>query len=54
VPPEGILRLDLSGDDARLRDWLGGTAVSVAVAPGPSAIRSLTVATRDGGQVVIT
>jgi hypothetical protein len=54
VPPQGILRLDLSGDDASLRDWLGGATLPVTVTPGPSAIRSLAVATRDGGLVVIT
>lgn len=46
--PTGIERLSLTGDAARLAAWLGSLAVPADVAPGPSAIRSLTVATTTG------
>jgi hypothetical protein len=45
VRPAGIASLQLTGDEDRLRDWLGGIEVPVDVAPGPPAIRSLTIAT---------
>ena len=53
VQPLGIGRLDLTGDEERLREWLGGDLVNVAVGPGDSSIVRMTVATADGGQIVI-
>jgi hypothetical protein len=53
VHPLGIGRLDLTGDEDRLREWLGGDLVPVSVAPGESAIVRMTVATADGQLVVV-
>jgi hypothetical protein len=53
VQPLGIGRLDLTGDEERLREWLGGDLAPVSVASGPSSIVRMTVATVDGQFVEI-
>jgi hypothetical protein len=53
VAPLGIGRLDLTGDEERLQEWLGGDLVNVAVGPGESSIVRMTVAMADGQSVVV-
>jgi len=55
VAPSGIRRVEVAGDAARLRDWLGGAEVPIAcvTADGPSGVRSVAVGLADGGEVVL-
>jgi hypothetical protein len=52
VRPTGIERLELTGDERRLRAWLGDVAVPVEVAPGGSAIRRVRVAADTGSLLI--
>jgi Glyoxalase-like domain len=46
-PGAGIARVLLSGDEGRLRDWLGGVALPVEVAPGRPGVRAVVPAGLD-------
>jgi catechol 2,3-dioxygenase-like lactoylglutathione lyase family enzyme len=45
---EGVVGVDVGGDPALLRDWLGGEDLPIRAAPGPPGVRSVAIATPDG------
>ncbi|MGH2635313.1 MAG: VOC family protein [Actinomycetota bacterium] len=49
---EGIARVEVGGDAAALRDWLGGASLPLVVVPGPPGIRAVALATA-GDELVI-
>jgi hypothetical protein len=51
---EGIARVEVGGDRARLRDWLGGADAPIRVVEGGPRVHAVTIATRDGGEVVVS
>lgn len=48
----GIAHVDVGGDEARLREWLGGEELPIRVVEGPPGIRSVSIATADGELVI--
>jgi hypothetical protein len=42
----------LSGDADRLKRWLGGASLPVAIAPGPTGVRSVVIV-HGGGEIVL-
>jgi hypothetical protein len=52
VRVDGIARVDVGGDAARLEDWLGGQELPIRLLDGPSGIRSVALATADGELVI--
>jgi len=52
VQPTGIAWVEVSGDERRLSEWLGGADLPIRVVDGPPAVRSLAIAT-DHGELVI-
>ena len=55
VDPTGIGGVEVAGDTALLRDWLGGADVPIAcvVDDGPAGVRSVTVGLADGGRLAL-
>lgn len=53
--PEGIARIELSGDEEGLRTWLGhdGAQLPLHVQPGPPALRTVAIAMADGSEIAI-
>lgn len=49
--PGQIAWVEVAGDEARLRDWLGGAALPVRVVPGAPAVRGFAVSARRGDAV---
>jgi hypothetical protein len=45
---EGITRVEVGGDGARLRDWLGDDELPIRVVEGPPGVRAVVLATADG------
>jgi hypothetical protein len=52
VRVDGIARVDVGGDAARLDDWLGGRDLPIRVLDGVPGIRAVALATEDGELVV--
>ncbi|HXY73247.1 MAG TPA: VOC family protein [Actinomycetota bacterium] len=52
VHPVGISSLEVGGDAARLREWLGDETVPIHVVEGPRGVRSVSVGTTTGDVVV--
>jgi len=52
VAPISISRIDLSGDEAQLREWLGGAEFPVDVVAGEPGVISFEIATSDGSVTV--
>ena len=53
VPAEGIAWVEVGGDEARMRDWLGDREVPLRlVSPEPS-VRAVGIRLRDGGEIVL-
>lgn len=52
VRVRGIAWVEVSGEAARVVDWLGGADLEIRVVDGPPALRSFAVATADGELVV--
>lgn len=48
----GIARVDVGGDESRLRDWLGGQELPIRVVDGPPRIRAVALWTPDGELVI--
>jgi len=48
-----ISEIEVTGDEARLRQWLGVLAPPVRMSEGPSSIRSITLAS-DRGSAIVT
>jgi hypothetical protein len=53
VPVEGISWAEVGGDEARLRDWLGGADVPIRVVDGDPRVYGVGIGLRDGGGVVL-
>jgi hypothetical protein len=55
VQVEGIARAEVGGDEARLRDWLGGAVAPILVADdgGDRRVRAVALAVRDGDEIVL-
>jgi hypothetical protein len=55
VRVEGIARADVGGDEARLRDWLGGADAPIRVFDdgGDRRVRAVAIAVRGGDQIVL-
>jgi len=53
VDVRGIDRVDVGGDEGRLRDWVGGRDVSIRVVPGEPGVRRVVVGLGDGGELVL-
>jgi hypothetical protein len=52
VTPRGIRGLEVAGERARIREWLGGHELPVSIVTGEPAVRSVTVGT-DAGDIVL-
>ncbi len=52
VRAEGIAWVEIGGDEARLREWLGGDELPIRVTADPPGIRRVAIATA-GGELVI-
>lgn len=52
VQPEGIAWVEVRGDEAAIRDWLGDDEPPVRVRRGPPALLAVGIATREGEIVV--
>jgi hypothetical protein len=52
VIPQGIRRIELTGDRTRVGEWLGPHELPISVAAGPPGVTSVSVAT-DEGDVVL-
>jgi catechol 2,3-dioxygenase-like lactoylglutathione lyase family enzyme len=55
VEPAGLAWLELSGDESRLRQWVGvedAAAMPLRFTEGAPALRRFAVTTRDGGELV--
>jgi hypothetical protein len=55
IPVKGITWVEVGGDEARLRDWLGGADAPIRVAEdgGDRRVRAVAIALQDGEQIVI-
>ncbi|MGI8616977.1 MAG: VOC family protein [Actinomycetota bacterium] len=53
VPVEGIVWAEVGGDEARLRDWLGGAEVPISVVEGEPRVRAVGISLRDGSEIVV-
>ena len=55
VPVEGIAWAEVGGDEARLREWLGGADAPIRVADdgGDRRVRAVAIAVRDGDEIVL-
>ena len=53
VPAEGIAWAEVGGDEARLRDWLGGADVPIRVVDGDPRVHAVGIALRDGSEIVL-
>jgi hypothetical protein len=47
IHPEGIAWVEVRGDEAAIRDWLGDDDLPVRVRPGPPAVLRVGIATRE-------
>lgn len=52
VKARGIARVEVGGDGARLREWLGGEDLPIRAVGGPAGIRSVALATPEGELLV--
>ncbi len=50
--PNGIAWVEVSGDEGRLREWLGGAEMPIRFVPGPPGLRVVGIATPDGDLIV--
>jgi hypothetical protein len=55
VPVEGIARVEVGGDEARFRDWLGGADAPIRVFDdgGDRRVRAVAIELRDGDEIVL-
>jgi hypothetical protein len=53
VDVRGIDRVEVAGDEGRLRDRLGGRDVPIRVVPGDPGVRRVALALGDGGELLI-
>ena len=55
APVEGIAWAEVGGDEARLRDWLGGADAPIRVADdgGDRRVRAVAITMRDGDEIVL-
>ena len=53
VPAEGIAWAEVGGDEARLRDWLGGAEVPIGVVGGDPRVHAVGIGLRGGGEMVV-
>ncbi len=52
VPVDGIAWVEVSGEEDRLREWLGGEELPIRFVPGPPGLRVVGIATPDGDLIV--
>ena len=53
LPVEGIAWAEVGGDEARLREWLGGADPPIRVVEGDARVLAVCVALRDGTELVL-
>jgi hypothetical protein len=53
VRAAGIAWVEVGGDEARLRDWLGGREVPLRVVSAEPSVRAVGIRLRDGGEIVL-
>jgi hypothetical protein len=53
APVEGVARVEVGGDAARLRDWLGGADSPILVVDGDPRVHAVGIRLRDGGEIVL-
>ena len=53
VQVEGIAWAEVGGDEARLRDWLGGAEVPISVVEGEPRVRAVGIRLGDGSEIVV-
>jgi hypothetical protein len=53
VPAEGIAWAEVGGDEARLRDWLGGADVPIRVVGGDPRVYAVGIGLGDGSEIVL-
>ena len=54
VDADGIAWAEVGGDEARLRDWLGGADVPIRVVDDADRrVRAVAISLRDGGEIVV-
>lgn len=53
IDVRGIDRVEVAGDEARLRDWVGGRNVPIRVVAGEPGVRRVALALVDGHELVI-
>ena len=54
VPAEGIAWAEVGGDEARLRDWLGGAEAPIRVSGGDARVHAVGLRIPDGGEIVLS
>lgn len=55
VQAEGVAWVEVGGDEARLREWLGGADAPIRVVDdgGPRRVRAVGISVRDGAEIVL-
>ena len=53
VPVGGIAWAEVGGEEARLRDWLGGADTPIRVADGGPRVHAVGLSLRDGAEIVL-
>ncbi len=53
VPAEGIAWAEVGGDEARLRDWLGGADVPIRVVAGDPRVYAVGIGLGDGSEILL-
>jgi hypothetical protein len=53
VPVEGIAWAEVGGDEARLRDWVGGADVPIRVVDGDLSLHAVGISVREGDEIVL-
>jgi hypothetical protein len=52
ISVDGISWIEVGGDAARLRDWLGGSGLPIRVTSGPAGVRAVALSTASGDVVI--
>jgi hypothetical protein len=54
IHPTGFSSVEIEGDEKRLREWLGGEDAPAHITEGTPALRSVTISTAEGDEIVIS
>lgn len=53
VGARGIARVEMAGDEDRLREWVGGADLPIRIVPGEPGMRAVVLASDDGAELVL-